>query len=161
MSDPNRLEDKLLESIDPYVNLLPLSFRLQTSISFVNALQEARDKTYNALANSAIPFEVLLNELYIERSATYSPLFQSFIDYRQGARERMDFGESQLEMVEFEAGRTAYDLSLDIIDDAAGQPLLMFMAQSSLYSHVDTDTLMQSYLHLAESFVEQPQLLCN
>ena len=161
MSDANRLEDKLLESIGPYVNLLPLRFRLQASMSFVNALQEARDKTYNALANSAIPFEVLLNELHIERSATHSPLFQSFIDYRQGARERMDFGESQLEMVEFEAGRTAYDLSLDIIDDAAGQPLLMFMAQSSLYSHVDTDTLMQSYLHLAESFVEQPQLLCN
>ena len=161
MGDANRLEDKRLESIGPFVNLLPLRFRLQASQSFEKALQEARDKTYNALENSAIPFEVLLNELHIERSAAHSPLFQTFIDYRQGARESMAFGECQLEMVEFEAGKTAYDLSLDIIDDAVGQPLLMFMAQSSLYSHVDTDTLMQSYLHLTEIFAEQPQLQSN
>lgn len=158
MGDANRSEDSKLESIGPFVNLLPLRFRLQASQTFEKALQEARDKTYGALENSAVPFEVILNELDIERSAAHSPLFQTFIDYRQGAREKMAFGECQLEMVEFEAGRTAYDLSLDIIDDAAGQPLLMLMAQSSLYSHVDTDTLMQSYVHLTETFAEQPQL---
>ena len=114
MGDANRLEDTKLESIGPFVNLLPLRFRLQASHSFEKALQEARDTTYNALKNSAVPFEVILNELDIERSATHSPLFQTFIDYRQGARERMAFGECQLEMEEFEAGRTAYDLSLDI-----------------------------------------------
>ena len=158
IGDANRLEDKKLESIGPFVNLLPLRFRLQASHSFDKALQEARDKTYSALKNSAVPFEVILNELNIERSATHSPLFQTFIDYRQGVRERMAFGECQLEMIEFEAGRTAYDLSLDIIDDAAGEPLLMLMAQSSLYSHIDTDILMQSYVHLIETFAEQPQL---
>ena len=161
MGDANRLEDKKLESIGPFVNLLPLRFRLQASHSFEKALQEARDKTYSALKNSAVPFEVILNELNIERSAAHSPLFQTFIDYRQGARERMAFGECQLEMVEFEAGRTAYDLSLDIIDDAAREPLLMLMAQSSLYSHIDTDILMQSYVHLTHIFAEQPQLQCN
>ena len=161
MGDANRLEDKNLESIGPFVNLLPLRFRLQASHSFEKALQEARDKAYSALKNSAVPFEVILNELNIERSAAHSPLFQTFIDYRQGAREKMAFGECQLEMVEFEAGRTAYDLSLDIIDDAAGEPLLMLMAQSSLYSHIDTDILMQSYVHLTEIFAEQPQLQSN
>ena len=161
IGDANRLEDKEFESIGPFVNLLPLRFSLQASHSFEKDLQEARDKTYSALKNSAVPFEVILNELNIERSATHSPLFQSFIDYRQGAREKMAFGECQLEMVEFEAGRTAYDLSLDIIDDTAGEPLLMLMAQTSLYSRIDTDILMQSYIHLTNIFAEQPQQRSN
>ena len=37
----------------------------------------------------------------------------------------------------------------------------MLMAQSSLYSHIDTDILMQSYVHLTEIFAEQPQLQSN
>ena len=152
IGDGNRSESDMLESIGPFVNLLPLRFRRRKSANFQQTLKEARDITYAALNNSAVPFEVLLNELDAPRSASYSPLFQTFIDYRQGARERMPFGDCELEMIEFEAGRTAYDLSLDIIDDTAGQPLLMMMAQASLYSKRDTEILTQSYLNLVEVF---------
>ena len=119
---------------------------------------EARTKTYRALGNSAVPFEVILNELQVARSASHSPLFQAFIDYRQGAREIMSFGECQLEMVEFHAGRTAYDLSLDIFDDVAGQPLLMLTAQTSIYSKHDAEILTRSYLNLIEAFAKEPDL---
>ena len=70
----------------------------------------------------------------------------------------MSFGECQLEITEFEAGKTAYDLSLDIIDDAAGQPLLMFMAQASLYSRQATEIIAQSYVNLVEAFAKEPEL---
>ena len=156
--DANRPESNMLDSIGPFVNLLPLRFHLKESQSFQDALHEARGKTYGALSNSQIPFEVLLNELDIPRSAAHSPLFQAFIDYRQGAREKMSFGECQLEVTEFQAGRTAYDLSLDIIDDAVGQPLLMFMAQASLYSRQATEIIAQSFVNLVESFAKEPEL---
>lgn len=158
IGDGNRVENDTLGSIGPFVNLLPLRFRRKKSETFQEVLQEARNKTYDALSNSAVPFEVLLNELNAPRSACHSPLFQAFIDYRQGARERMQFGDCELEMIEFKAGRTAYDLSLDIVDDTAGQPLLMMMAQASLYSESDAKVLAQSYVNLVETFAEDPEL---
>ena len=158
IGEANRSEQSMLEAIGPFVNLLPLRFRLSGSQTFQEALQEARSRTYDAIRNSEIPFEVLLNELNVLRSASQSPLFQAFIDYRQGAREKMSFGECELEVVEFEAGRTAYDLSLDILDDAAGQPLLMMMAQTSLYSKHDAEILTQSYVNLVEAFTREPDV---
>lgn len=158
IGDGNREENDTLESIGPFMNMLPLRFRRKRTETFQETLQEVRSKTYDALSNSAIPFEILLDELNVPRSACHSPLFQAFVDYRQGARERMQFGDCELEMIEFKAGRTAYDLSLDIIDDAAGQPLIMMMAQGSLYSESESKILAQSYINLVETFAKEPEL---
>ena len=113
---------------------------------------------YRALSNPHVPYKVILNEFDIPRSAAHSSLFQAFIDYRQGARGKMAFGEYQLEITEFQAGRTAYDLILDIVGDAAGQPLLMFMAQASLYPRQATEIVAQSYVNLVEAFAKVPEL---
>ena len=75
--DANRSESNMLESIGPFVNLLPLRFRLKESQSFQDALQEARNKTYGALSNSQVPFEILLNEFDIPRSSSSQPSFPS------------------------------------------------------------------------------------
>ncbi|RYP43824.1 hypothetical protein DL768_009657 [Monosporascus sp. mg162] len=59
-----RLEDQLLESIAPYVNLLPLRFRNDASLNFDEVLQETRSKTYAALANSRAshtPYDLALD----------------------------------------------------------------------------------------------------
>ena len=62
----------MLESIGPFLNLLPLRFRLKELQSFQDALQEARSKTYAALSNSQVPFEILLNEFDTARSAAHN-----------------------------------------------------------------------------------------
>lgn len=158
IGDGNRTEDSMMESIGPYVNLLPLRFNSQSMLDFSGMLEETRTKTYSALANSRVPFEVLLNELNVPRSATHSPLFQSFVDYRQGAREKQSFGDCELEMAKFEAGRTAYDLSLDIVDNPGNDSLLMLMVQGNLYNLRDAEILMNSYVDLIVSFSSNPHI---
>lgn len=158
IGDGNRTEDSMMDSIGPYVNLLPLRFNSQSMLDFKGMLEETRTKTYSALANSIVPFEVLLNELNVPRSATHSPLFQSFVDYRQGAREKQSFGDCELEMAKFEAGRTAYDLSLDIVDNPGNDSLLMLMVQSNLYDLRDAEILMNSYVDLLVSFSSNPHI---
>ncbi|KAL8678456.1 MAG: hypothetical protein Q9186_005194 [Xanthomendoza sp. 1 TL-2023] len=158
IADANRTESNMMDSIGPFVNLLPLRFRREASQSFRKSLEEARSKSYGALSNAAVPFEMILDELDVTRSVAHSPIFQAFLDYRQGARETMTLGECKLDMIEFHAGRTAYDLSLDVFDDSAGQPLLMFIAQASLYSLDETQILTQSYMNLVEVFAGDPDL---
>ncbi|MCJ1477282.1 hypothetical protein MMC13_005953 [Lambiella insularis] len=158
IGDGNRTEDRMLESIGPYINLLPLRFHPNSTQTFTHTLRETRAKTYSALANSRLPFDVLLNELSVPRSAGHSPLFQTFVDYRQGARERQSFGNCELETVDFEAGRTAYDISLDIVDNTGQDCLLMLMVQKDLYGSKDAEILMKAYTDLIASFAKSPSL---
>ena len=158
IGDSNRTEIDMLESIGPFVNILPVRLRSLAADSFSELLKQARSKSHLALANSRVPFEVLLNELHVTRSPTHSPLFQAFVDYRQGAQEKQSFGNCELEMKNFEAGRTAYDLSLDIIDNAGGDTLLMLMVQKSLYSETDAQVLMKSYVDILQHFSRTPEL---
>lgn len=158
IGDGNRLDGDMLSSIGPYVNLLPLRLRSKGTEPFGAALKEARSKTYLALANSRIPFEVLLTELAVPRSPAHTPLFQAFIDYRQGAQEKQSFGGCQLELADFEAGRTGYDISLDIVESPDCGSLIMLMVQKDLYTSEHAEILMKSYLDLLGAFSGNAQL---
>ena len=158
IGDANRTEEDMLDCIGPYLNLLPLRFSTQSMQTFSDALSEARDKAYLVLANSKPPLEVILNELGVSRSSTYSPLFQTFVDYRRGTLEKRTFGECQLEMEEFETGRVGYDLSLDIIDNTGGDSLIMLILQKSLYTRADGEILMKCFVNLLEAFCDDPTM---
>ncbi|PYI00038.1 beta-ketoacyl synthase domain-containing protein [Aspergillus ellipticus CBS 707.79] len=158
IADGNRSDAGMMNSIGPYVNLLPLRFAPREGLRFTDALAEARSKTYAALAHGQLPFEVLLNSLRVVRSPTHSPIFQSFVDYRQGTREKQPFADLQVDMLQFEAGRTAYDLSLDIIDNPGQDALVVLMAQKSLYSASDAELISQVYEDILKEFASSPSL---
>lgn len=62
VGDANRTEEDLMESIGDFLNILPLVFRTKASLQFDKVLQETQSKTHAALANSRVPFQLLLNE---------------------------------------------------------------------------------------------------
>ncbi|RAH75492.1 uncharacterized protein BO66DRAFT_467184 [Aspergillus aculeatinus CBS 121060] len=161
IADGNRSGTGMLDSIGPYVNLLPLRFVARDGQSFQEALVEVKSRTYAALAHSQLPFEVLLNELRVARSPTHSPLFQAFVDYRQGTRERQPFGDLQLEMLHFEPGRTAYDVSLDIIDNPGQDALVVVMAQRNLYSLGDAEVMAQIYEDILQEYSSIPSMAAD
>lgn len=62
IADMNRTDDEMMEIIGLCVNLLPLRLCTKNYSTFEGVLQEARNKTYAAMANSRIPFPVLLSQ---------------------------------------------------------------------------------------------------
>ncbi|KAF2182988.1 beta-ketoacyl synthase domain-containing protein [Zopfia rhizophila CBS 207.26] len=110
---------------------------------------EAKTKAYAALANARVPFEVILNELH------------AFVDYRQGTREKQSFAECQLEMQEFEPGRSAYDLSLDIIDNPGGDALIMMLVQKDLYTQSDGKIFAEIYEDILRAYSADPSRHCS
>lgn len=161
IADANRNDDGAMDSIGPFLNLLPLIFHINAQQKFYELLRETRSKAYLALANGAVPFEVLLQELGVPRDATYSPLFQAFVDYRQGARERQAFGNCQMELLRFEPGKAAYDISLDIIDNPGGDCLITLYIRESLYSRHAAEVLTNSYVEILTAFSSQPESTLN
>ncbi|KAI0599583.1 hypothetical protein F4775DRAFT_600111 [Biscogniauxia sp. FL1348] len=158
IADANRKDEEMMSSFGPYVNLLPLRFQAQghDKLTFTRALGAARDKTYAALRHSSPAFEAILHELQVTRTANHAPLFQTFVDYRQGMNERMKFAECSLEMRRFEPGRTAYDLSLDIIDNPGQDVMVTMLGQSALYSLEDIQQFAVCYEDILREFIAKP-----
>lgn len=153
----NNRTDESSDSIGPYVNLLPLCFPAhREGTTFADILRDTRSRTLEAMEHSAVPFGALLSELHVARSDEHSPVFQTFVDYREGTARTVPFADLQLELVDFQTGRTAYDVNLDIIKTAEGCRVEM-MVQSSLYSEPDAQALLDCYQSVLGEFSRNPQ----
>lgn len=167
IADSNRHDEETLGSLGPYINLLALRFRDRPA-TFASALASARDKTFAALGHAAVPFDAVLRALRVPRDVSHAPLFQSFLDYRLGFPSQQPFADCALEMMRFEPGRTAYDLSVDIIDtpsynDASaaggkggGDALLSVFGQTALYEPDDVRIFAACFEDLIREFADEP-----
>lgn len=97
------------------------------------------------------------SRLGVARSAVTTPIFQAFVDYRLGRGEKMSWGDCQLELLSFQPSKVAYDVALDIIDNAGGDCSLTFIVRDDLYSREDAERLARSYIILASAFAAQPK----
>jgi hybrid polyketide synthase/nonribosomal peptide synthetase ACE1 len=155
IADANRNNNQFMETLGFFLNLLPIRFDRPTArAKFSTAVKAARNKTYAALEHSAPPFDVLLNELGIDRSANSPPVFQVFLDYRQGTQERAKFANFDATGEEWYHPRTGYDISVDILENTDGDTLVTLQLQQSLYTQEHTDLLLRSYVNLLEGFTK-------
>lgn len=161
VADGGRIENDALTGIGLYLNLLPLRMQYKPGQPFIDATKAVRSRAYAAMAHSRPPLDKLLSELNVPRSASYSPLFQAFVDYRQSIEEKQAFGDCVMEGREYEVGRTAYDVALDVTDNSRGEALLMFAVQASIYSSEAAATLLRCYTKLLHQFSKNPSGLVN
>ena len=148
MADANRWDDRVAKSIGMYLNLLPLRFHLDNQQSFEEVLKDTRKKAYLAMSNSRLPFDVLLDNVSCERSTAISPLFQAFINYRQGVSEKRRFDNAEVEVRSIELPGSGYDVSLDIVENPGGETRVTLLVQRSLYSESDASRLLDMYFAL-------------
>ncbi|KAH6869498.1 polyketide synthetase [Thelonectria olida] len=148
MADANRWNDQVSQSVGMYLNLLPLRFRLDGKQSFEAVLKDTRRKAYLAMSNSRLPFDILLDNVNCERSTAFSPLFQAFINYRQGVKENRALGSAAGTTKKISLPGAGYDISLDIIENPGDDTRLIFMLQKALYSESETSQVLDLYYKL-------------
>ena len=161
IADGNRKDVDTTDGLGFYLNLLPVRLRSQVKQPFNDILKEARAKSLDALSNSRVPFDVLLQELEVPRSSAHSPLFQAFLNYRQGIDEERTFCDCHSEGLKFDGGLTAYDLTIDILDNSKGDSLIILAGQQVLYTSDNVATLANSFLNLLEAFARNPAARAN
>lgn len=145
------------DSIGIFLNLFPLRLRSQLSKSFLILLEENRNKILAALNHSAVPFDVILNEVEATRHPSYSPLFQAFINYIP-TRESRSFRDGTIENNEYEIGETLYDIMLAVIDPPSGDPWIAFMVQKELYTEREAQILLDCFINLMDAFTNDIHL---
>lgn len=155
IADANRKDIKTLSTVGFLLNLIPLRFGGLTGKETFSLLNAAKQTSYSALGHSALPFDLLLQELEVPRSSSHSPMFQVFLDYRQLALKTPPMLESQTEG-ESNFGATAYDVVLDVTDDAVSDITIKWQTQKSLYNGRHTQAMMDSYMHLLHHCAKGP-----
>jgi len=156
IADGGRNSEPVGNSVGLFLNLLPLRFKQDSTQTFTEALKDARSKVVAALANSKVPFDVILDEINAPRAATHSPLFQAFINYRQGVQDKRQFCDCDSEATQFDGSQTAYDVSVDILANPGAESTVYISGQSDLYSEADVELLAHSYLVLIKAFAKNP-----
>ncbi|KAI9768100.1 MAG: putative Hybrid PKS-NRPS biosynthetic cluster [Geoglossum simile] len=157
VADANRNESDTLQSLGCYLNLLPIRFRRPDPRQTVSeVLKETKAKSQQAFANSQVPFDALLAELGVPRSPSHSPLFQVFLNYRQGIQENRTFAGCESDWVEFDGGQIPYDISIDVIDNLGGDALIRLSVQTALYTSDDAGVLIKIFVNLLNSFSTNP-----
>ncbi|KAI2758968.1 hypothetical protein DTO006G1_6365 [Penicillium roqueforti] len=155
IADANRVDKDSINTIGCLVNLLPLKFNRADSSKLDHAVKLTRSKVYSALQHSRVPFDVLVNELEINRSAMHTPIFQIFMDYRLGDHENSRLVGCDAEL-SWNNAATGYDLHLEVLDTVDEESLVVLKVQEGLYSKEAADLLLRAFTNLLEQATQSP-----
>ncbi|KAH7043971.1 hybrid PKS-NRPS, partial [Macrophomina phaseolina] len=158
VSDANRTDDSLSETVGFFLNLLPVRFSIDHNEPFSDLAKRTSKKIFSALANSKAPFDLILDELNVARSQSHSPLFQVGVNYRMNDLLTLPFGDCELLFKNAEDAKNPYDISFSITQSASGSCLLDITCREDLYTAEAGETLMDVYIHLLKSFAENRSL---
>ena len=155
LTDANRTDaaDAIIQGY--LTNILPMRFAKKPGQTFADALKESREKTFAALSNSRLPFDVLLETLQVPRASTHAPLLQILMNYRQmtvesGLLNAEESGETTI-------GNTANDFILNVTETAT-ETRVKVTVQTSLYSYEASNTMLKSYMRLVKAFALKSDL---
>lgn len=163
VADANRGERGAMEAVGNFLNLFPV--RLPATEAALDApfsaiARQTRKKIVESMANAAVPLDVVLEEIKTPRSATHSPLFQAFIDYRL-VNEKGYLRNAEMESKKYAISATPYDIMLDIVDTPLGTASVSFLVQEGLYTRQDAEVLSKCFLNAMWAFAEEPETLAS
>nr|ALQ32891.1 putative polyketide synthase [Fusarium poae] len=153
--DANRSDPKFAETVGYFVNMLPIRSSISQDANFSEIARGVSQKTLSILSESALPFDTLLNELQVPRSASSMPLFQAALNYRMGSIWEMPFGDAEMKLSGVKDADNPYDLSLGIAETPTGCVVELY-ALASLYGEHACATILESYIRLLDAFSQSP-----
>ncbi|PKX89257.1 uncharacterized protein P174DRAFT_507588 [Aspergillus novofumigatus IBT 16806] len=161
VADANRTSEAHSGTVGFFLNLLPVRFSTKEHSTFQDLVSSTRRTILEALSNSETPFDLILDDPKVVRSADHSPLFQVAVNYRMGAMLQVPLGDGTMEMASADDAKNPYDLSFGITETATGACLLELTSQKQLYTERSTELLLQMYVDVLRAASDNPALHVN
>lgn len=156
IADSNRTDARILQSLGLFLNAFPLRLRSSEYQSFIETLQQVKRASDGATQHSIVPFDVLLSKLKVQRSASHSPLFQTFFNYQQNISDSRKFCGCEAIGEVVAPGENGYDIGLDIVDSRSGPNSITLSVNSTCYTKEHAGVLLRSFISLVKGFVADP-----
>jgi amino acid adenylation domain-containing protein len=152
VADANRPDTDFMDTVGFFLNLLPVRFHLPADTTFAQVAQNTARQMGAAFENS-VPFDMLLDQLNIARSATHTPLFQVLVNYRLAMTQSIPFGNSHLHIVDGEEGRNPYDITFSFLESHTKGLGITMDCMDSLYDVAGIESILDMYIELLTSIL--------
>jgi amino acid adenylation domain-containing protein/non-ribosomal peptide synthase protein (TIGR01720 family) len=152
----NRNRSELEALIGFFVNTLALRVDLSGNPTFEELLQRVRQVTLDAYTYQDLPFERILDELSIERSLSYSPLFQVMFVLQNTPMEKIEVSGLTWTPIELDNNTAKFDLTLTIEETEQGIDGV-FEYNTDLFEAATIHRMAGCFRTLLAAVVEMPE----
>ncbi|MBW4677593.1 MAG: amino acid adenylation domain-containing protein, partial [Desmonostoc geniculatum HA4340-LM1] len=116
----NRNRAEIEGLIGFFVNTLVLRTNLAGNPSFEELLKQVREVALGAYAHQDLPFELLVEQLQVERSLNHTPLFQVMFVLQNAPMSALELPGLTLTPVESDCDTAKFDLTLQMEETESG-----------------------------------------
>jgi amino acid adenylation domain-containing protein len=134
-----------------FVNTLALRAALSPRATIREVIQNVRRTALEAYANQNVPFDMLVNQLQLERSLEHNPLFQVMFVLQNGKKSLPNLHGLTVNSIELNNDTSKFDLSLEAIDSDEVELAVSYSAD--LFKPESARAMLKDYERLLESFV--------
>ena len=103
-----------------FVNALVLRCDLQGDPDFRELLARVKEVCLSAYAHQDLPFEMLVDELQVERNLSHSPLFQTVFVLQNAPRKSLELAKLGVEYLPIQSTTAKFDLTLTMQESQDG-----------------------------------------
>ncbi|WP_248490556.1 condensation domain-containing protein, partial [Staphylococcus aureus] len=99
-----------------FVNTLPLRINLHREMQFTELLSQVKKTTIDAYDHQDVPFELLVDELQIERDSSRNALFQVLFVLQNAQLQAVDLEKATMELEILDSDTAKFDMSVQIFE---------------------------------------------
>jgi len=154
IANRNRLETESL--IGFFVNTLVLRSDLSGNPNFKQLLERVRETALAAYAHQDTPFEMLVETLQPGRDLSHTPLFQVMFVLQNAPMQVYALPGLTLKSIESESGSAKFDLSLIVMESAAGL-VTSYEFNTDLFEQATIERMMDHFQYLLQAIVQDPE----
>ncbi|WP_010500218.1 non-ribosomal peptide synthetase [Paenibacillus elgii] len=111
-----------LKELEPligfFVNTLVIRSQVTPELSFRNLLRQVKESALSAYVHQDVPFELLVDELAVQRSLSYAPLFQVMFTMQNTPSVPLALPGLSAEPLVVETDSSKFDLTLEMAEVA-------------------------------------------
>jgi amino acid adenylation domain-containing protein/non-ribosomal peptide synthase protein (TIGR01720 family) len=155
-----RTHPDLENQLGYYINTIVLRNKIDPEKSFNQFLRQVKENTIEAFEHQDYPFDILVNELDIEREISRNPIFdvmillQSF-DENEDSLLINGFKDAQIEQVTIENKGTPFDMDFDFMEQKDELHLTLTYS-NVIYNEAQMQSLLLHLELLIEKIIENP-----
>jgi amino acid adenylation domain-containing protein len=140
-----------------FINLVPLRANLSGNPSFRDLLARVRETALGAFSHQDVPFDKLVEELRLERSAAYNPLVQVLFVMQNTPRQILTLPGLEALPVSMTVERSKFDMAVFVSEKPDGLAM-NWVYSTDLFDEASIQKMAAGYCTLLESIVAQPEM---
>lgn len=151
----NREQSQVAPLIGLFINNLVYRCDLSDDPTFVDLLEQTKERTLTSYEHQQMPFEKLVDELQPERSLGHSPLFQVMLILQSQEMDALCLPGVDTQNPQTLDNFAQYDLTLTLKESDAGLEM-QWQYALDLFEHASIERMVESFVLTLEGIASSP-----